>query len=107
VIAQKPGRNACGRRHMYRIIIIIIIIISNSQYCSGYQIEKNEMGGTCSTYGGEVYRGFWWRYLREREHFEDSGVDGWIILRWIFRKWDIGIRTGSIWLRIETYVEHL
>jgi hypothetical protein len=24
-----------------------------TQYCSGDQIEKNEMGGTCSTYGGE------------------------------------------------------
>ena len=28
---------------------------------SGDQIEKNEVGGPCSTYGGvEVYRGFWW-----------------------------------------------
>ena len=24
--------------------------------------------------------------LRERDHFENPGVDGWIILRWIFRK---------------------
>jgi len=23
------------------------------QYCSGYQIEKIEMGRACSTYGGE------------------------------------------------------
>jgi len=22
-------------------------------YCSGYKIEKNEMGGACSAYGGE------------------------------------------------------
>jgi hypothetical protein len=26
--------------------------------------------------------------LRERDQFEDPGVDGRIILRWIFRKWD-------------------
>jgi len=29
--------------------------------------------------------------LRERDHLEDSGVDGRIILRWFFRKWDIGL----------------
>ena len=31
------------------------------QYCSGDKIEKNELGGACSTYGGEVYIGFWGR----------------------------------------------
>jgi hypothetical protein len=40
--------------------------------------------------------------MRERDHFEDPGVDGRIILRWIFRKGDMGARTGSIWLRIGT-----
>ena len=30
-----------------------------------------------------------------------------IILRWIFRKWDVGIWTGSSWLRIGTGGEHL
>ena len=39
---------------------------------------------------GEVYRGFWWRNLREREHLEDPGIDGRIILRLISRKWDVG-----------------
>jgi hypothetical protein len=29
----------------------------------------------------------------------DPGVDGRIILRWIFRKWDVGVWTGSSWLR--------
>jgi len=27
--------------------------------------------------------------LREIEHFRDTGVDGRIILRWVFRKWDV------------------
>jgi hypothetical protein len=50
----------------------------------------------------EVYTGFWWRNLRERDHLEDPDVDGRIILRWIFRKWDVKAWTGSFWLRIGT-----
>jgi len=34
----------------------------------------------------EAYTGFWWGNLRERDHLKDPGVDGRIILRWIFRK---------------------
>jgi hypothetical protein len=40
--------------------------------------------------------------LRERDHWGDPGVDERIILRWIFRKWDVGVRTELGWLRIET-----
>jgi hypothetical protein len=38
----------------------------------------------------------------ERDNWGDPGVDGMIILRWIFRKWDVGVCTGLSWLRIET-----
>jgi hypothetical protein len=51
---------------------------------------------------GQVYAGFCWGNLRERDHLEDPDVDGRIILRWIFRKWDVGAWTGSIWFRIGT-----
>jgi hypothetical protein len=40
--------------------------------------------------------------LRERDQLEDQDVDGRIILRWVFRKWYVGVWTGFSWLRIET-----
>jgi len=33
-----------------------------------------------------------WGNRRERDHWRDLGVDGWIILGWICRRWDVGIR---------------
>jgi hypothetical protein len=65
------------------------------------------MGRACSAYGGEVYTGIWWENLRERDDLVDPGVDGRIILSWIFRKWDVGIWAGLGWLRIETGGWHL
>jgi hypothetical protein len=35
---------------------------------------------------GEAYTGLWSEHLKEREHLREPGVDGRIILRWIFRK---------------------
>ena len=55
----------------------------------------------------EVYTGVWWGNLRERDHLEEPGVDERIIVRWIFRKWDVGAWTGLSWLRIGTGVGHL
>jgi hypothetical protein len=68
------------------------------------KIEKNEIGGACSAYGGEEKRiqGFWWGNLRERDHLGDAGVYGRIILGCIFGKWDMGMWTGWSWLRIGT-----
>jgi len=51
------------------------------------------MGGACSTYGGEVYTGFWWGNVRERDHLEDPGADGRTTLRWILGSgmWGYGL----------------
>ena len=35
---------------------------------------------------GKAYSGFWWGNMRERDHLADPGIDGRIILKWIFRK---------------------
>jgi hypothetical protein len=56
---------------------------------------------------GEVYTEFWWGNLRLRDQLGDPGVDGRIILRWIFRKWSVGIWTGSSWHRIGIGGGHL
>ena len=37
-----------------------------------------------------IFTGFWWGNLRKRDHLEDAGVDGRVIVSWIFRKWDVG-----------------
>jgi hypothetical protein len=40
-----------------------------------------------SMYGRrEVYTGFWWGDLRKRDHFDDIGIEGIIILKWVFNK---------------------
>ena len=72
------------------------------------KIKKNEMGGHVASMGENrgVYTEFWWGNLRERDHLEDPGLNGRIILKWIFRKWDVGAWTGSIWLKLGTGGRH-
>ena len=51
--------------------------------------------------GGEVCAGFKWGNTRERGHWGNQDVDGRIILRWMFRRWE-GVETGWTRLRIRT-----
>jgi hypothetical protein len=61
------------------------------------------MGGACSTYGEGrgVYRVLVGKpegkrpLGRPRHRWEDN-------IRWIIKKWDVGVRTGLGWLRIGT-----
>jgi hypothetical protein len=61
------------------------------------------MSGSCSTYGER--RGVYGVLLgipEGKNHLVDPGVDGIMILRWIFRKRNVGAWTGSSWFRIGT-----
>ena len=55
-------------------------------------------------YGGEQrhIQGFGCGNLRDRDNLRNPSVDRMIILRWIFRNWDVGVWTGSSWLKIGT-----
>ena len=55
----------------------------------------------------EVYTGFWWGKLRDRDHLKDPGIDRRIILRWIFRKWDVAAWNASVCLSTGTNGGHL
>jgi hypothetical protein len=72
-----------------------------AQYCSDDNIEKNEIGGACSTYGvsGEVHIGFWWGNLRERPIARPR------------RRWEDNIKMdlkevgwGTYWINLAQYM---
>ena len=73
-----------------------------------YPIEKNEVGGACGTYGGgeRCAQGSSGETRGKGAIGETQTLDGRIILRWIFRKWE-GVETGWSWLRIRTGGWHL
>jgi hypothetical protein len=58
---------------------IVRVIKSRRMRWAGHVVREGER--RC------VYR-VWWGNLMERDHLEDPGVDGNVILRWIFRTWD-------------------
>jgi len=72
---------------------IVWVITSRRMRWAGHVARMGEERGCV---------GSWWGNRREGDHRGDLGVDGWIILGWIFRRWNVGIWTGLGWPRIET-----
>jgi len=72
---------------------IVRVIKSRSMRWAGHVARMGEESGCI---------GSWWENRREGDHWGDLGVDGWIILGWISRRWDVGIWTGLGQPRVET-----
>jgi hypothetical protein len=41
---------------MVKFVNVVLFSVLLTQYCSGGKIENSEIGGACSTYGGEEMR---------------------------------------------------
>jgi len=76
-----------------KLIFIVRVIKSRRMRWAGHVARMGEEKGCI---------GSWWGNRRERHHWGDLGVDGWIILGWISRRWDVGIWTGLGWPRVGT-----
>ena len=102
-----PKRDEVTRK--WRKLHYTLMICTAHPISLGDKTKKNEKDGVCSAYGGQerCIQDFGGKPEGKRDHLEDPGVDGRIILIWIFRKWDVGTWTGSIWLRIRTGDGHL
>jgi len=77
---------------------IVRVIKSRRMRRAGHVARMGEERG--------VHRVLVWK-PEEGDHWGDLGVDGWIILGWISRRWDVGIWTGLGWPRIERGGGHL
>jgi len=65
-------------------------------------LAKDELGMWCLWVRRGGCIGSWWGNRREGDQWGHLGVDGWIILGWISRRWGVGIWTELGWPRIET-----
>ena len=71
---------------LYTSPSIVQVIKLRRMRWEGHVVCMGERGG---------YTGLWWVNLRERDHLGDPGIDGRIILRWIFRMWGYGLDSGG------------
>jgi len=72
---------------------IVRVIKSRRMRWAGHVARMGEERGCIESWRGN---------RRERNHWGHLGVDGWIILGRISRRWDVGIWTGLGWPRMGT-----
>jgi hypothetical protein len=48
---------------------------------------------------GELHRVIWWGNLKSRDDLKDLGGEGWILLKWIFKKYVCS------WIDLAEYVD--
>jgi len=70
---------------LYSSCNIVRVIKSRRMRWAGYVARMDKEKGCIGSCCGN---------RREGDHWGDLGVDGWIILGWISRRWDLGIWTG-------------
>jgi hypothetical protein len=78
---------------LYSSPTIVRVIKSRRMRWMGHIVRMGESRG--------VYKVLVWK-PEGRRPLGRPGCNGRIILRWIFRKWDVRAWTGSMWLGIET-----
>jgi len=84
--------------HLYASPNIVREIKSRRMRCPGHIARMGKRRGAYRVLVGKP---------EGRDHLGDTGVDGRLVLRWIFRKWELEVWTGSNWLRIGTGDGHL
>jgi hypothetical protein len=57
-----------------------IYFILFGAYLMTLSIARNEWGRK------RMRIGYWWESQKERDHWEDEGVGGWTILKWILER---------------------
>ena len=72
---------------------VVRVIKSRRMRWAGHVARMGEERGVCRVLVGRP---------EGESHWGDLGVDGWIVLGWISRRWDVGIWTGLGWPRIGT-----
>ena len=86
-----------------KLFIYIYILMPQLNIVRVIKSRRMRWAGHVARMGEERGRiGSWWGNRRGRDHWRDLGVDGWIILGWISRRWDVGMWTGLGWPRIGT-----
>jgi hypothetical protein len=82
--------NQCLNYFKFNFLLHLIakfcVIISIRMRWVGYVALMRERRGVYSV---------WWGNLMGRVQLGDTGADGKVILKWNFRKWVMGVRTGS------------